>query len=130
MSLTPTQSVIAPLMVGRDAQLAALDALIASVANGHGTTLLISGEAGIGKSRLLAVARERFRDLAGSDAFVLQGHCYEYDRMLPYAPLVGVLRAALQQARGLARFVARARELRVALTQFPDFEVDYVFDLA
>ena len=34
-----------------------------------------------------------------------------------------------QQATGLARYVARARELRVALAQFPDFEVVYLFDL-
>jgi hypothetical protein len=30
----------------------------------------------------------------------------------------------------LARFVGRARELRVAVAQFPDFEVVYLFDLA
>lgn len=35
-----------------------------------------------------------------------------------------------QAASGLARFVARARQLRVALAEFPDFEVVYVFDLA
>lgn len=29
----------------------------------------------------------------------------------------------------LARFVGHARELRVALAQFPDFEVVYLFDL-
>ncbi len=35
-----------------------------------------------------------------------------------------------QRVTGLARFVGRARELRVALAQFPDFEVVYLFDLA
>jgi hypothetical protein len=35
-----------------------------------------------------------------------------------------------QRVTSLARFVERARELRVALAQFPDFEVVYLFDLA
>ena len=35
-----------------------------------------------------------------------------------------------QRVTGLARFINRARELRVALAQFPDFEVVYLFDLA
>ena len=34
-----------------------------------------------------------------------------------------------QRVTNLARFVRRARELRVALAQFPDFEVVYLFDL-
>ena len=35
-----------------------------------------------------------------------------------------------QQVTGLMRFVRRARELRVTLAEFPDFEVVYLFDLA
>ena len=35
-----------------------------------------------------------------------------------------------QRVTNLAHFVERARELRVALAQFPDFEVVYLFDLA
>ena len=36
----------------------------------------------------------------------------------------------IQRVPNLARFVERARELRVVLAQFPDFEVVYLFDLA
>jgi hypothetical protein len=35
-----------------------------------------------------------------------------------------------QEVKHLAQFVHRARHLRVALAQFPDFEVVYLFDLA
>jgi hypothetical protein len=35
-----------------------------------------------------------------------------------------------QRVTNLVRFVEHARELRVALAQFPDFEVVYLFDLA
>ncbi len=45
---------------------------------------MISGEAGIGKSRLTAAAEA----MARNQGFcVLRGHCYETDRVLPYAPL-------------------------------------------
>ena len=52
---------------------------------------LVTGEAGIGKSRLVAEA------LAGLDAErarVLRGRCFEPDRALPYAPILDLLRAA------------------------------------
>jgi len=35
-----------------------------------------------------------------------------------------------QEVRHLARFVERSHALRVALVQFPDFEVVYLFDLS
>jgi hypothetical protein len=35
-----------------------------------------------------------------------------------------------QDVQHLARFTRQARELRVALVQFPDFEAVYLFDLA
>jgi DNA-binding CsgD family transcriptional regulator len=79
-------SVSAPVIVGRDQELADIDALLAS---GHGL-LLISGEAGIGKSRLAreAVARAEARGYR-----VLQGACFERDRPLPYAPFLDLMRA-------------------------------------
>src|SRR5689334_1495617 len=44
---------ICPLLLGRTPYLAALDALIAQAYHGRGQTVLITGEAGIGKSRLV-----------------------------------------------------------------------------
>ncbi|MEV0148825.1 MULTISPECIES: AAA family ATPase [unclassified Nonomuraea] len=45
--------------MGRAAELAAIDELIAASADGRGTAVMIVGEAGIGKSRLLAEAAAR-----------------------------------------------------------------------
>jgi hypothetical protein len=39
-------------------------------------------------------------------------------------------RVTTQEVKHLAQFVQRARHLRVALAQFPNFEVVYLFDLA
>jgi DNA-binding NarL/FixJ family response regulator len=92
-------SVICPVLIGRTPQLDLLDRSIAKALSGHGQTVLIAGEAGIGKSRLTAEAGARFRaHQAASDqleARILTGRCFEPDRVLPYAPLLDVLRADL-----------------------------------
>jgi predicted ATPase len=48
------QSILCPILIGRDAQIEALTRLLALVRSGQGQIALISGEAGIGKSRLVA----------------------------------------------------------------------------
>jgi len=52
-------SVICPVLVGRAPQLEALSRLIVQAHNSHGQTALIAGEAGVGKSRLVAETKAR-----------------------------------------------------------------------
>ncbi|HKB46439.1 MAG TPA: AAA family ATPase, partial [Ktedonobacterales bacterium] len=61
-------------------------------AAGSGTTLLVSGEAGLGKTRLATEAR---RGAAERGFLVLQGNCFEPDRSLAYGPLLDLLRGFL-----------------------------------
>ncbi|HEX5166974.1 MAG TPA: AAA family ATPase, partial [Thermomicrobiales bacterium] len=120
MMTTPLlQPVISPILVGRDEYLAALDSLASGVKAGQGVTLLVSGEAGIGKSRLVAEARTRFRrEPAGR---VLQGHCFEHDAGLPYAPFVDLFHNMLaEQPDELSRLLAVAPELAVLLPELAD----------
>ena len=77
-------------MVGRESYLEVLAQHIEAVRTGRGQTLLVAGEAGIGKSRLVVEAARLARQ-AGFNH--LQGHCFEPDRMLPYGPWVDLLRA-------------------------------------
>jgi DNA-binding CsgD family transcriptional regulator/tetratricopeptide (TPR) repeat protein len=89
------QTVVCPVLIGRAAPLAtvlhALDLARAS----QGGTLLISGEAGIGKSRLVRAMIERARELG----FVtLQGACFEADRAHPYAPVLDLVRVLAASA--------------------------------
>src|SRR6266545_3994010 len=85
-------SVICPILVGRAPQLEALSHLIIQAHNSHGQTALIAGEAGVGKSRLVVEASA----LGVRQGFaVLRGRCFEPDRVLPYAPLIDLLRAFL-----------------------------------
>lgn len=83
---------VSPDLVGRRLELAVVEDLLAELADGGRWTLLVSGEAGIGKSRLLSelCARAFERDLR-----VLLGHCLNLETVLPFAPLVEALRGLL-----------------------------------
>ena len=77
------------IFVGRSTELARLDALLLIAAAGAGTTLVIGGEAGIGKSRLVA----RFAQRAADRARTLEGACLEVEEGgLPFAPITEILR--------------------------------------
>ena len=79
-----------PAFVGRTAELAALVDAFGDAAQGHGGVALVSGEAGVGKSRLVGEAAAHARR---RDARVLVGQCLDLEEGgLPYAPIVDVLR--------------------------------------
>jgi DNA-binding CsgD family transcriptional regulator/Flp pilus assembly protein TadD len=89
--MTPALANRSPF-VGRRHELAAVLDRLAAAWEGHGSTLVLIGEAGIGKSRLVAEAAVH----AGRQGFlVLQGVCFETDGALPYAPLLDLVRTLL-----------------------------------
>src|SRR6201999_928399 len=78
-------------LVGRDAELAQLRGLLEDAAAGRAVTGLVSGDAGIGKSRLVAEAMQ----LAERDGFtVLCGQCAEIGDSVPYLPFADAFRTA------------------------------------
>src|SRR5262245_17860414 len=81
---------ISPALIGRTAQLALLTDFVTQACGGQSCVALIAGEAGIGKSRLVA---EITTIAAWRGAQIVQGRCFEQDRALPYAPLVDLLRS-------------------------------------
>lgn len=89
MSDLPAQSILCPILIGRDLGVAALSRLLDQVHTGHGQIALISGEAGIGKSRLLA---ELSAQASQQGFLILVGRCFETDRAFPYAPVADLLR--------------------------------------
>jgi DNA-binding CsgD family transcriptional regulator/tetratricopeptide (TPR) repeat protein len=85
-----------PIIVGRDPDLERLAAALSDAAAGHPRIVLVGGEAGVGKTRLVREATERAR-AAGSR--ILFGSCLDIgDGGLPYLPMAEAL-------RGLARMV-------------------------
>ncbi|MDT0275812.1 helix-turn-helix transcriptional regulator [Blastococcus goldschmidtiae] len=77
-------------MVGRASELAALLACVDRAAAGRSSTVLLSGDAGVGKTRLLGEVTARAVDRG---VRVLTGHCVDLgDVGLPYLPFVDLLR--------------------------------------
>ncbi len=73
----------APVLVGRDRELAALRDALAAALSGRGTLVLIGGEAGIGKT---ALAEVLLAEAAVRGALVLVGRCYDLSETPPYGP--------------------------------------------
>ena len=84
--------VVCPILIGRSAELTALQECIKSAAHGQGGVVLLAGEAGIGKSRLVA---ELQRSASIQDFQLLGGQCFPTDRSCPYAPFFDLLGAFL-----------------------------------
>jgi class 3 adenylate cyclase len=83
----PTRSVVCPLHVGREDEIASVRASLEAVRDG-GRTLLIGGEAGVGKSRL---AGEAARMATAEGFLTLSGACTE-GVIAAFSPLVAALR--------------------------------------
>jgi tetratricopeptide (TPR) repeat protein len=80
--------------VGRERELAELDAHLAAAAAGHGGLVLLGGEPGVGKTRLLDELAVH-AGLRGMTA--LWGRCWEEGGAPPYWPWVQVLRAEMRR---------------------------------
>ncbi len=79
------------MLVGRDAELGRLRGVLRDAAAGRAVTGLVSGDAGIGKSRLVTEVME----IAERDGFtVLCGQCAEIGDSVPYLPFADAFRAA------------------------------------
>jgi DNA-binding CsgD family transcriptional regulator/tetratricopeptide (TPR) repeat protein len=94
---------ISPVFVGRDRQLSRLESARATVSSGEPAAVLIGGEAGVGKSRLVSEFASRS---VGPDArpagLLLAGACMELGSAgLPFAPFTAVLRQLVRD-RGVS----------------------------
>ena len=79
-----------PVLVGRSEELAILDAALDRARAGGPSTVLIGGEAGIGKTRLVT---EFTAGAAASGARLLAGGCLDLGAEgLPFAPFAAMLR--------------------------------------
>ncbi|MDB6159813.1 MAG: hypothetical protein JWO04_3519 [Gammaproteobacteria bacterium] len=77
---------------GRRKELTTLEGHLAQARAGQGQVVLVAGEAGVGKSRLLHEFRAR---IDATNVRILQARCSSYDGGGPYLPFAEILRAAL-----------------------------------
>ncbi|MEM8961896.1 MAG: AAA family ATPase [Acidobacteriota bacterium] len=82
--------------VGREEELDELLGIWRDVRNGEGRVLLIEGEPGIGKTRLLQLF---FHAISKTSHRVLRAQCSAYDRESAFAPLVEILRHVVGQGK-------------------------------
>ncbi len=76
-------------LVGREQELQQLRRALDEVRGGLGRVVVIVGEAGVGKSRLVTVVGADARE---QGARMLLGRCYESQQILPFGPWVDALR--------------------------------------
>ena len=85
------QKIPLPQPIGRETEMAELGKLWLKASQGQGTAVLISGIAGIGKSYLAQNLADFSTQQGGH---VLLGHCYEFERAVPYQAIIELLRSA------------------------------------
>lgn len=99
-------------LTGRETELERIDALLARAAAGDSGTLLIEGEAGIGKSALLHATADRAR---AAQMTVLRAQGWESEAGIPYAALLDLLRPVLSRLDEIPPVQASALGAAMAL---------------
>lgn len=97
--------------VGREEQLDILKDCWQKASLGETFVVNISGEAGIGKSRVIHEFRQH---LGQEQAFFLQGHCMAEGRMTPFLPFIQVIRSIFRLSDH-GNPLETAKRLRVGL---------------
>jgi DNA-binding SARP family transcriptional activator len=87
----PSRSAPTMALVGRQEEQARLLQFWKNVEDGQGSLVIVGGEAGVGKSDLVHWMEEEVERRKG---LVLAGQCYEFERSLPFHPIVEMLRPA------------------------------------
>jgi len=106
---------------GRGAELGTVKTRLAQACAGDGQLVVIVGEAGAGKSRLLYELRH---GLVGSDVRVLKGRCQSYAGVAPYRPFIEALLTIIgpddggEQRTSLEHIVSRIVAIDSSLADF------------
>ena len=120
MGYSPLGRIFCPDFIGRVAELEALAAALERARAGAAPTVLVGGEAGIGKSRLVG----EFMRRAQPDALVLSGACASFGSTPPpFTPVVEALRAYVRSTDEQQRSHLAAKAPALARL-LPELEVE------
>jgi DNA-binding CsgD family transcriptional regulator len=100
--------------VGRVAELAELELALHEASARHPVLVLLGGESGVGKTRLVAEFEEHIAEQA--DALVLRGAAVEQaDGELPYAPILSALRPLVRERHEVLSQLSRGGRAQMAM---------------
>jgi len=100
--------------VGREAERAAICAIIDRALSGRGSLVMLAGGPGVGKSRL-AMEMAEYASRVGFKCLV--GRCYESDETYPYLPFVEIIESSLAQAASMDDFRRQMGDSAAELAQ-------------
>jgi ATP/maltotriose-dependent transcriptional regulator MalT len=108
-----------PTSIGREAPLMALLERLDLAAAGSGRVVLLGGDAGVGKSRLV---RELKAEVTTRQVRIIEGRCTSTESSVPYAPLMDALRFRIAKGEGqaVAKMLGPLRAVLAPL--FPQLE--------
>jgi len=90
---------VCPSSIGRKPQLDALVEQLENAIQGSGKLILLGGDAGVGKSRLV---RDLKNAASTRQVRVIEGRCTSTESSVPYAPLMNALRFRIAKGEGQA----------------------------
>jgi DNA-binding CsgD family transcriptional regulator/tetratricopeptide (TPR) repeat protein len=105
-----------PRLLGRDEELGIIDGVLDGTAQGIPHTVLIGGDAGIGKSTLVGEVQRRALDLGFS---VAVGHCLDLETGVSFAPVLEAVRGLLTEVEDLERRPSARRMRRLLDPEVP-----------
>jgi class 3 adenylate cyclase/tetratricopeptide (TPR) repeat protein len=105
-------------LVGRGQELERLKQLVNGLKQGQGQIICLSGEAGLGKSRLIADLQREFRaDLVAENFGWIEGPSISYDSAQPYGAIMQMFRMLSGVSRSDPADVAR-QKIRTQVSSF------------
>jgi class 3 adenylate cyclase/tetratricopeptide (TPR) repeat protein len=105
-------------LVGRRQELACLRQLVQNLGQGRGQIICLSGEAGLGKSRLIAeLQREFVTDLRAENIGWIEGPSISYDSSRPYGAIMQMFRLLSGVSRSDPAHIAR-QKIRAQISSF------------
>ncbi len=91
--MAASKRVSSPTLVGRREELASIRAVIDDIGDGRPQVIVVGGEGGIGKTRLVDEATAGL----GERVRVLRGQCLVYGAELPYLPFAEIIRDLVRE---------------------------------
>jgi len=106
--------------LGREVEYDVLRAAVRGMGTTRTTAVLIAGEAGMGKSRLI---REFSRSLSLQNVRLIESRCYPAEQELPYGPIIDAVSPIAKEVMAASGVAGRFPRLGYLLPDFPRIPV-------